>query len=314
MLAMLQCKVYRGRGNISSKQGDAMKESIWVKSAIMLDNLVRHRAILGRHMWLRNLLRRPYHRLINFHGLGIPVRIGGLIETRLPPEFSSKLMEHYEVPAISALHDWLENKQEPLVVDVGCSIGYISCACLFCNHSATVISVDSDLNSLQSLMRMCTYCPQNGRDNRLFPIYGFVADKETDPLDYRTLSRQLRARLAGSDISGDPGTHKFININENTNDDNIPIYSLDGLLRNELLTKQDILVKIDVEGAELLVLHGAKSLLRTGKVIWSVSVHPEYIKKYGATANDLHDVMKEMGYSGRLLSTDHEEHWWYQPR
>lgn len=68
-------------------------------------------------------------------------------------------------------------------------------------------------------------------------------------------------------------------------------------------------LNIDVEGAELLVLRGAKKLLENYDMkIW-VSIHPDLLgKDYGSTTNDIFNFMNELGYMGETLALDHETH------
>lgn len=67
---------------------------------------------------------------------------------------------------------------------------------------------------------------------------------------------------------------------------------------------------MDVEGAELLVLRGAKATLESKDLNVWVSIHPELAEKdYGYTPEELLEFMAECGYSGVHLASDHEEHW-----
>lgn len=73
-------------------------------------------------------------------------------------------------------------------------------------------------------------------------------------------------------------------------------------------------LSIDVEGAELIVLNGARATLeeRPPKV-W-VSIHPDLMARdYGHDKIDLLDMMQDLGYRADLLAVDHEEHWLFLP-
>lgn len=77
-------------------------------------------------------------------------------------------------------------------------------------------------------------------------------------------------------------------------------------------------ITIDVEGAELTVLRGAYDQLRQSHPRVFVSVHldlPWIDEKYpGDTGERVGEFMEALGYKGRLLATDHEEHWeWQHP-
>lgn len=72
-------------------------------------------------------------------------------------------------------------------------------------------------------------------------------------------------------------------------------------------------ITIDVEGAELTVLRGAKQTLLTNKPDVFVSVHidlPWMDEKFpGDTRDAVLAYMSSVGYEGTHLATDHEEHW-----
>ena len=287
---------------------------LFYRGIVYLDRLLRHRGVLGQHRWLRDLLRKPYHKLINLHGQGIPINIGGVIPVRLPPEFSSICTESYEVEAMTAVNDWLQSAGDAsIVIDVGCSIGYVTCACLFANTGTQVVAIDSDLHSLQSMLRVCRYAPEADKTSRLLPLWGLISSRETPELDLTVESANTRKALRDSGVSGDPYTLNYITLKRHA-DSAIPQYSLSSI--SDSLPGEDhrILVKIDVEGAEMEVLLGAARLLKRANVEWSVSVHPQYLPDYNRTAEELHEYMEQFGYVGEKIAEDHEEHWWFRPR
>lgn len=71
-------------------------------------------------------------------------------------------------------------------------------------------------------------------------------------------------------------------------------------------------INIDIEGAELRALQGARALLTHPasrlRVVW-VSVHPDLMAGYNHTPDMLMDYMANLGWWGWHLDTDHEEHW-----
>ncbi len=56
------------------------------------------------------------------------------------------------------------------------------------------------------------------------------------------------------------------------------------------------LVKIDVEGAEIMVLKGAAKTLKGYKPLIFLSIHPSHIEKLGSKLSDLLELIKDMGY------------------
>lgn len=66
---------------------------------------------------------------------------------------------------------------------------------------------------------------------------------------------------------------------------------------------------IDVEGAELNVLMGAQHTLEQHHPqIW-VSIHPDLMERdYQTSPEDVYDYLGDLGYVGKYLATDHEQH------
>ena len=78
---------------------------------------------------------------------------------------------------------------------------------------------------------------------------------------------------------------------------------------DDMLYTPDALM-IDVEGAELRVLKGARETLETHHPTVWVSVHPAFMRdEYGDNAVDLLVFMRELGYTATFLDDDHEEDW-----
>jgi hypothetical protein len=74
-----------------------------------------------------------------------------------------------------------------------------------------------------------------------------------------------------------------------------------------------MLIKIDVEGAELVVLRGASRLLLHHRPTLMLSVHPQFLPSFQHSPDDVANFLREHGYEWSLLNTDHEEHWWCEP-
>lgn len=92
-------------------------------------------------------------------------------------------------------------------------------------------------------------------------------------------------------------------------------------------------ITIDVEGAEVLVLDGARAMLETARPIVHVSIHPpDFLARFpcphrivnqrpesarrmpwGCEQEQVFRIMAEHDYVARFLSHDHETHWQFLP-
>lgn len=78
--------------------------------------------------------------------------------------------------------------------------------------------------------------------------------------------------------------------------------SIDGYCADENI--QPGVIKIDVEGAEIGVLKGAREVLAKQRPLVFLSVHPKQISAFGQTVEDLTDLVRSAGYD--LLTMDGE--------
>lgn len=100
---------------------------------------------------------------------------------------------------------------------------------------------------------------------------------------------------------------KFRLLNEHA--DHTPAIRIDTLA--QVVHPPDAL-HIDVEGAELIVLKGADQVLREVKPLVWIALHPEFMwDRFKTTPSDLVTYMCQHGYTGKLLATDHEQHWFW---
>ncbi len=92
--------------------------------------------------------------------------------------------------------------------------------------------------------------------------------------------------------------------NENVFSEAVPLKKLDDLIQSEGLESVD-LVKMDVEGAELLVLSGAEHLFRDLRPVWFVEVDDDRAIAFGKSANAIFNFFFNGGY--RAFVIDKEE-------
>lgn len=69
---------------------------------------------------------------------------------------------------------------------------------------------------------------------------------------------------------------------------------------------------MDTEGAEYLILRGARKTLKNYNVKVWVSEHDDLAKRdFGVDVDDIAEFMAGLGYSREVLATDHERHVYY---
>lgn len=268
---------------------------------------IRHLPIIEKAEPLWNLLRPLYQNFISIGGQGAPINLGGSCSVRIPAEFCGVLdWENYETENVAALLAAVKDKPDTLFLDIGCALGPLSLATLFCSHDAKVIAFDADLASLRCTERICTYA----KNRQLSTVYGLLNAEHKSSCSLQDATSNTQKLFVDNNISGNPGSTSYVCIEEGSSTP-IPYHSLDGLLFAEKeLLKRPVLIKIDVEGAELLVLEGAKGLISDYKPCFLLSVHPDALPKYGHTRKDIKRFFKDHNYNFRIISIDHEEHWW----
>jgi FkbM family methyltransferase len=268
---------------------------------------VRHAPGLRRAEWLWRLVRKPYIRCLDLLGQGTSVRLGGCL-ARIPAEFSGAcLWEEYEPEPVAALVGWVREHPTGLVLDVGCEIGLYSVAALAASPAVEVIAFDADLNALQAARRVCR-CMAG---SRLRLVYGFLSEGGREE-GLETAVEQTTRELARAKVSGDPGTNRHLYLHGPA-DPVIPTRSLDSLFGQTGGWGRPVLLKSDIEGAELLMLRGAARVLREARPQLLLSVHPLQLPRFGHSVADIREHVQSAGYRVEFLADHGEEHWWCTP-
>lgn len=266
---------------------------------------VRHSPGLERAEGFWRLLRKPYHSLLNAGGRGVKVMVGKNACVRMPADFAGGSWEAHEPEAVSAFSQWISSHPDALVLDIGSSIGIFSAVALFASERCRVIAFDSDLPSIAATRRMC----QHAKGERLRVVYGFLAERGTAAGNLSEALAATEERLSKSRVTGEVGTTRYVCLTDDV-DHAVPTQSLDALLAGATGETVPLLIKCDVEGAELLVLQGASQLLAERRPTLLLSIHPQALPEYGHSKQAVEAFLQQQGYDVRLLAVDHEEHWW----
>ncbi len=274
-----------------------------------LAKTIRHSPGLQYCEPLWRALRPAYLRLIDPLRRGVPMTLGGY-PVRVPAELlgTNPDWSTYEPETLAALGAWLEgNSGRTTLLDIGCSFGVVTSFAVQVCPRVEVIAFDSELMSLRALDAVVPASAQP----RVRRIEGLLGNEHSSgqTLDAALASTQLRlpkipARLAICRSS-------FLCFGESAAD-NTPRHRLDALLAG-VAFPGPVILKCDVEGAELLVLSGAAAFLSRVRPTLLLSIHPSALPRFGHTKDGVAAFLRGHGYNSRVLACDHEEHWWCEP-
>jgi len=165
----------------------------------------------------------------------------------------------------------------------------------------------------QSWVNIRTIWEHNGLPLPKGTYCGFVGNKSVKPelaqVDYATGFKKGWPVPAWGDHLLDATKFRYLDEHQHsTTTTTLDDWALENKIAPDAIT-------IDIEGFEVAALQGAEYLLhRYHPLVW-VSVHPEMMaNRVGTNPQMVHDIMANAGYVSTHLATDHEEHWFYEPR
>jgi FkbM family methyltransferase len=270
---------------------------------------VRHLPGLEQAEWVWSSVRKPYLWALDASGAGVEIKVGDRAVVRIPAEYAGGSWEGFEPESIAEFVGWVRCHPGGIVLDIGSSIGIYSAVALFADSNVDVVAFDADLASLAAARRLC----RHAAGNRLRLIHGLLGATSTEPTSLASAVARTEAALAlaQTDVRGDVGTTRYVCLGD-PDTELIPHHRLDDIGAN-IADGREILIKCDVEGAELQVLAGGQALLRRLRPHLLMSVHPRALSDYGHCAEDVRAFLRERNYDVRCLAVDHEEHWWCTP-
>lgn len=189
----------------------------------------------------------------------------------------SKLMEH-----VLATGD--------VFVDCGANVGYMSFfAAPLVTNKGKVVAIEANPYCVE---RIIESKEMGGGGN--IEIIGRAVGQRTGKMNFNITDDPMYSTFSDADRLAWTSIKKSIDVEVET---------LDKMMANILSESEKIrLLKLDVEGAELLAMLGAENLLRDGRIDYVyVEIHPAQLKLMGGEVDDFHSLMKKHNYRPTII-------------
>lgn len=165
------------------------------------------------------------------------------------------------------------------VVDVGANIGFFSLRFgRWVGPTGRVVAIEPEARNIASLRRRVQ---RAGLSDVITCVQAVAADR----------SGQLRLALT----PGHPGDHHLAETGKP-----VQAVTLDELFAQD--PRQVSLIKIDVQGAETMVIAGARRLLERQRPAVFVELHEPSLARLGSSPRELLDTLVQLGFAGHKLT------------
>ncbi|PNQ72094.1 hypothetical protein C1T31_13390 [Hanstruepera neustonica] len=183
-------------------------------------------------------------------------------------------------------------KNHDVIFDIGCNVGYTALLALIQDANKRMVLVDPNPEALQIAAQNII---MNGLGNRVHYVSAFVGNQVDETVKFFTVGSGAAGSMHASHAQTASAINSYINVKTLTLD----------FLFNYFDLVPD-LVKIDVEGAETLVMEASKKLALGTQCSFFVEMHNvEGLGMAGAVQVML-DWCQDMHYKAWYLKTGHE--------
>jgi FkbM family methyltransferase len=171
-------------------------------------------------------------------------------------------------------------KKDDVFYDVGSSVGLISIISASVLKDGKVISFEPDPENLKRLQR--NYSINNLKNCITVPIA--VGDKKSKLQLFTQGSNGYSPSLKKVN-----GIEKYIEVE---------VDSIDNLLENKKIPFPNV-IKIDIEGAELMALKGMENLLLSAKKprLIFLEIHPKFLPSFNCSTDEVYEYLGRFNYS-----------------
>jgi len=263
----------------------------------------------------RSGMKRAFVSVAGKVSKGAKVQLGRNRPVTVPWDFvgASKWYD-YEPESTEFFAGLIDKEPESLVADIGCSIGIYSLLALSVSRKTEVYSMDADLMALTIARHMC-----KGTDaGRHRVVWGFCGDQEMsrgNPLrgDITAGAANSAQRVNAAKLHPRIGANTYTCI-DGHEPEGTPFWDVDSLFVPIAKTGRPIILKVDIEGAEIAMVRGAAELANYPNVQILLSVHPNVLTKWNSSAEEVRKILADRGYEISLLEISTEQHWWVRKK
>ena len=183
-------------------------------------------------------------------------------------------------------------KHHDVIFDIGANIGYTALLSIIQNPKRQIILVDPNPEALE---KAAINIIKNNLGSRVQYLTAFVSNVLDDTIKFYTVGAGAAGSMYASHAETAASMNSYLDVKTVTLDYIYTFYDL----------KPD-LVKIDVEGAETLVMQAAKKLANESKCSFFIEMHNVENLGMEAAAQLMLDWCKEMNYKAWYLKTGEE--------
>ena len=231
-----------------------------------------HKHLLGDPYWCEDAQRPDRWTRVRPHNY----------EMKLTP---SDWMERYTIHTgefwSGEIYAVMENmlNEGSCFIDVGANIGFVTLYAARLCGSGQVFSFEPNVKLVKRLRHMLDH---NGITNvTLFP---YAAGNEIGEIGFTNgLHHGSNHVVADRAVAADV----------------VPLRRVDDVLEGHL-PEGDVLIKLDVEGAEMMALSGMPNLVRRPNTAFIVEMCDEWLRQNGGSAQGIFDMMSDAGYRAFL--------------
>ena len=90
----------------------------------------------------------------------------------------------------------------------------------------------------------------------------------------------------------------------------VPFWDMDSLLMPVAKSGRPVLLKVDIEGAEIAMLRGSAALSDYPNVQMLLSVHAHVLPSWKSSAQEVENLLVKRGYEITVIEKTSEQHWW----